>query len=67
MVLLNSSIGAMRSSQRIFVRTILAFSLFMLSTVSYAQDLPSIEDTVATSRRMDGYFNLYGEESTGKM
>jgi len=64
---LNSSIGAMRSSQRIFVRTILAFSLFMLSTVSYAQGLPSIEESVANSSRMEGYFNLYWEESTGKM
>ena len=31
------------------------------------KDLPSVDDTVANASRMEGYFNLYWEESSGKM
>ncbi|PCI77596.1 MAG: peptidase [SAR86 cluster bacterium] len=63
----DSSIKAMCFSRKIFMRPILALSLFMCSAFSSAQNLPSIEDTVADASRMAGYFNLYWEESTGKM
>lgn len=49
------------------VRHLAAFALLAASAVSHAQSLPTIEDTVANADLMEGYFNLYWDNSTGKM
>ena len=63
----DSSLMLLGSYRRILTRAAFALVLFMHSAFSHAQDLPSIEDTVANTDRMEGYFNLYWEESSGKM
>ncbi len=45
----------------------LGFLLWICSQTSMAQELPSIEEQVAGSLMLDGYFNLYWDESTGKL
>jgi hypothetical protein len=49
------------------VRHLAALALLAASAVSHAQTLPTIEDTVANAELMEGYFNLYWDNSTGKM
>ena len=41
--------------------------LLAATAFSHAQTLPTIEDTVANAELMEGYFNLYWDNSTGKM
>ncbi len=41
--------------------------LFCFVTLAQAQNLPSIAEKVESASRMEGYFNLYWEESSGKM
>ncbi|MBL4571750.1 MAG: zinc-dependent metalloprotease [Gammaproteobacteria bacterium] len=67
MVSSDSSLWLLGSYQRLLKRTGFALVLFFHSVFSYAQDLPSIADTVTNASRMEGYFNLYWEESSGKM
>jgi hypothetical protein len=67
MVTLGFSPKAICSFQGIFSRSVFALTLFISSTVSNAQNLPSIEDVVKNSNLMEGYFNLYWDESAGKM
>ncbi|MFT4861529.1 MAG: hypothetical protein ACI95C_000739 [Pseudohongiellaceae bacterium] len=45
----------------------LAFSVASASTLVQAQSLPSIEDKVSGTTLMEGYFNLYWDESAGKL
>ena len=47
-----------------FLATVL---LLAATAFSHAQTLPTIEDTVANAELMEGYFNLYWDNSTGKM
>jgi len=70
MSLLNFPVQIIRTLQHLFVRpvrTALAVILFMLPSIMQAQVLPAIADTVAGSNRMEGYFNLYWNESSGKL
>ncbi len=63
----NSSLKLLGSYQSVLTRAAFALVLLMQMSLSYAQSLPSIEDTVANANRMQGYFNLYWDDSTGKM
>ncbi|OGT72334.1 MAG: hypothetical protein A3H44_10765 [Gammaproteobacteria bacterium RIFCSPLOWO2_02_FULL_57_10] len=47
--------------------TVLVFLLFSFTASGHAQELPSIAEKVANADRMEGYFNLYWEEASGKM
>lgn len=47
--------------------TVLVFLLFSFTASGHAQELPSIAEKVANADRMEGYFNLYWEETSGKM
>jgi hypothetical protein len=49
------------------LRSSCVLAIFLCSTFSQAQELPSIADTVAGSSKMGGYFNLYWDDSSGKM
>lgn len=40
---------------------------FFFMAQAQAQSLPSIEETVAGKQHMEGYFDLYWDEATGKM
>lgn len=39
----------------------------LLASEAHAQTLPSISETVSDAKAMEGYFNLYWNESTGKL
>jgi hypothetical protein len=67
MAAIDSKVETFLSLKHICTRWAFLFTFFMLSAFSQAQDLPSIDDTVANASRMEGYFNLYWEESSGKM
>jgi hypothetical protein len=62
-----SQVMALTSFSTIALRSVFAFTISLCSTFIQAQSLPSIEDTVANSSKMEGYFNLYWEDSSGKM
>jgi len=55
------------SHLRFSARPLFAFAVLFCPLMSQAQQLPSIADTVANANRMEGYFNLYWDESSGKM
>ncbi len=67
MVSLNYSLEPLSFIHRIYSRAAFVLVLFIPSVIVIAQDLPSIEDAVANTTQMEGYFNLYWEESSGKM
>lgn len=50
-----------------FAKGLVFTPVFLISIQANAQGLPSIADTVANATRMEGYFNLYWNENTGKM
>ncbi|MEZ5489720.1 MAG: zinc-dependent metalloprotease [Gammaproteobacteria bacterium] len=50
-----------------FLRALLALILLSGLAPAQAQDLPAISSTVADATAMEGYFNLYWDESTGKL
>ncbi len=56
-----------RSCQVVAIRLVLLLTASLLAFNSSAQNLPSIEDAVANSDPMEGYFNLYWDEAAGKM
>ncbi len=45
----------------------LCLVLFLASNSSFAQELPSIQETVSDTVVMEGYFNLYWDENSGKL
>ena len=49
------------------VQSIFAIAGLLLSAVIYAQELPDISETVAGASPMEGYFNLYWDEASGKL
>lgn len=49
------------------IRVAAAFVLLALSALASAQDRPSIEETVSGTTPLEGYFNLYWDESSGIM
>lgn len=53
--------------RRFALRTAAAFVLILVSILSQAQSLPSIEEKVSGATLMEGYFNLYWDESAGKL
>ncbi|GJM14299.1 MAG: hypothetical protein DHS20C12_27020 [Pseudohongiella sp.] len=55
------------SIRTVTVRALSALAFFLLTSSVYAQELPSVEDAVADANKMEGYFNLYWDESAGKM
>ena len=63
----NITVKSLLSLKQICGRWTFLFSFFMLPAFLQAQGLPSVDDTVANASRMEGYFNLYWEESSGKM
>ena len=63
----NLTVKSLLSLKQICGRWTFLFSFFMLPAFLQAQGLPSVDDTVANASRMEGYFNLYWEESSGKM
>lgn len=48
-------------------RSSCVFAIFLCPTLIQAQELPLIADTVAGASKMEGYFNLYWDDSSGKM
>lgn len=67
MASLNSNLVKTGFSKSSLLQTFFAFSLSLFTAVVSAQDLSSIADTVANAEKMEGYFNLYWDESSGKM
>ncbi len=67
MVAANLAAKAAPSPNQTLIRWAFLFIFSISPAFSQAQSLPSIGDTVANASRMDGYFNLYWEESSGKM
>lgn len=67
MTSLHSSLQVIGSCRAMTLRLVLALATFIFSVGAGAQELPSIADTVENSERMEGYFNLYWDESAGKM
>jgi len=63
----NSLGRAVRGSRIFSARPVFALALLLLTSVVSAQNLPSIEDKVANTTRMDGYFNIFWDETNGKM
>lgn len=53
--------------RRFLLRTASALALLFTSILSQAQTLPSIEEKVSGATLMEGYFNLYWDESAGKL
>ena len=58
-----------RHSARITRIIFTSFTLLLcsLSPSLHAQELPTIEDTVVNTTAMEGYFNLYWDDASGKM
>lgn len=48
-------------------RSTAMLALFLVMVQAQAQSLPTIEETVAGKQAMEGYFDLYWDEATGKM
>ncbi len=59
--------GSIFSWGRLAARTGSALALVLVSGLTLAQSLPSIEEKVSGATLMEGYFNLYWDESTGKL
>lgn len=49
------------------LRALFVCALFVSGTTINAQELPTISATVADTTAMEGYFNLYWDESSGKL
>ena len=67
MALVKSLQRSLKSSLWFVTRTTAAFTLVIVSMLSNAQNLPSIDEKVAGATLMEGYFNLYWDESAGKL
>lgn len=67
MAVLTTPAEALTSYRRNLSIAVAALVFIISSNVAQAQTLPSIADTVANSSKMEGYFNLYWEETSGKM
>ena len=63
----NSSLRAVRFQRVFSTRPLIALALLLLTSLVHAQNLPSIADKVANATRMEGFFNIYWEETSGKM
>lgn len=63
----NSLGRALRYSSANCARAVLALALLSFTSLSSAQNLPSIEDKVANTTRMEGFFNIFWDEANGKM
>lgn len=63
----NSLGRALRYSRINCSRTVVALALLSFTSLSSAQSLPSIEDKVANTTRMEGFFNIFWDEANGKM
>ena len=63
----NSLGRALRYSSTNCARAVLALALLSFTSLSSAQNLPSIEDKVANTTRMEGFFNIFWDEANGKM
>ena len=55
------------STHRSCSRLLMSLALFLFSASLHAQTLPTIADTVANTHALEGYFNLYWDEASGKM
>lgn len=64
MAFINYLAGSLRNAS---MRVVSAFMFLLLAVSVQAQELSSIESVVANARKMEGYFNLYWDESAGKM
>ncbi len=47
--------------------TVLGLLLLSCTALAHAQALPAISEKVANAQRLEGYFNLYWEDASGKM
>lgn len=63
----NSTGRAARNYCQLSASAVWAFALLLLTSVATAQNLPTIADKVANTTRMDGFFNIFWDEDTGKM
>lgn len=48
-------------------RAAVALALLLFTSLTSAQNLPSIADKVANATRMEGFFNIFWDEANGKM
>lgn len=48
-------------------RAAIACTFVLLTALAQAKELPPMADTVANASRMEGYFNLYWDASSGKL
>ncbi len=63
-----SSFGRIPAAiHHILMRIVFVLALFLSTVFTHAQDLPSISSTVGDATVMEGYFNLYWNESEGKL
>jgi hypothetical protein len=60
-------VQAVCAPRRFVSGSILALFLLSFTAIVQAQALPSIAEKVASANRMEGYFNLYWDEASGKM
>lgn len=67
MLSLRPPLNLLRAHCAAVARVALVLVLAQFSIHAQAQNLPSIADTVANANRMEGYFNLYWDEASGKM
>ena len=63
----NYSPRAVRINRLFSARCVFAFALLLLTSTGHAQNLPSIADKVANTTRMEGFFNIFWDEASGKM
>ena len=57
----------MRPTYSFIITSTSVLSLLLMPDVSRAQSLPSIEETIADAKQLNGYFNLYWSNSTAKL
>lgn len=60
-------VQAVCAPRRFVSGSILTLFLLSFTAMVQAQALPSIAEKVASANRMEGYFNLYWDEASGKM
>ncbi len=67
MTLCGSIKGMLRSFGALSRCFAVFFALFLFTNIASAQGLPAIADKVSGTTAMQGYFNLYWDNSSGKM
>ena len=63
---MNSLPSPITELRKLLLRAAIIVTCVLSFATTQAQELPSIDDTVADASAMDGYFNMYWDENSGK-